>query len=101
MNLEELAKLMKERIKIQMEQEVSENPCAQWPEDIGTKAWFQKYATSINEYACRPGQMSPQMADTVHKDLAKFDPKFAELCKRAHDSAIDFMNYTKSKMESR
>lgn len=79
-----------------------ENPCIEvWPEDIGTKPWFQRYVSSIYEYATRPGQMSPEQANVIHKSLAKFDPKFAELCKKAHDSAIEFMNYAKERSENK
>jgi len=75
-----------------------EAPSPIWP-DIGTKPWFIRYAQHIAEHA--KNRMPDDKAETIHSSLRKFDPKFAELCKKAHDSAIEVVDYATSKVEKR
>lgn len=95
MSLDEILK----KVKVQMEEEV-EAEYVPWP-PTGTKDWFQKYVRYMADYASRPGQMPPEQVELIHANLKKFDPKFAELCKKAHDSAMEFMAYSLSKTENK
>lgn len=70
-----------------------------WMSEVGTKDWFIRYVRNMANYAKNP--MPKVQVALIHAGLKKFDPKFAELCKKAHDSTIEFMEYAKAKMESK
>lgn len=96
MSIDELKKL-DEMVKDQVQRFFEPEP---WPE-IGTKAWFQRYVQSIVDYDNDKPRMSQEKLDETFQSLNKFDPTFADLCKKAHDTAIDLMDYAQKRMENK
>jgi hypothetical protein len=70
-------------------------------ENFGTKEWFQGYFKSITDYATRPGQLTQDECEEIWNNLSKYDAKFADLCKKANDSARECMDYAISKLEQK